>query len=280
MIIDARGRSFGSTITISNSQGKFRLENVTPGKYTVFLLPQPESSLRVEEGAFEIIDRDVEGLVVKTANGATLSGNILLENSDDKAVVAKLQTLSVNAYVESKGPSMGHRASISSDGSFHLIGLETGMARISLGARDGLFKGFTVSRIERDGMVQTDGILIRAREEITGVRLVVSYGTASIRGVVRAENGTLPADARIFIRVTKAGEATSTIRPPLVDARGHFILEGLAGGTYDFFVTVFTPGRQRGPQPVAKQQVTVADGALTEVTITVDLDQKTTPQSP
>jgi hypothetical protein len=280
MIIDARGRSFGSTITISNSQGKFRLENVTPGKYTVFLLPQPESSLRVEEGAFEIIDRDVEGLVVKTANGATLSGNILLENSDDKAVLAKLQTLSVNAYVESEGPSMGHRASISSDGSFHLIGLETGMARISLGARDGLFKGFTVSRIERDGMVQTDGILIRAREEITGVRLVVSYGTASIRGVVRAENGTLPADARIFIRVTKAGEATSTIRPPLVDARGHFILEGLAGGTYDFFVTVFTPGRQRGPQPVAKQQVTVADGALTEVTITVDLDQKTTPQSP
>jgi hypothetical protein len=279
-ILDARGRSFGNTITISNSQGEFRLENVTPGKYTVFLLPQPESSLRVDEGAFEIIDRDVEGLVVKTANGATLSGNILLENSDDKAVLAKLQTLSVNAYVESETPSMGHRATISSDGSFHLSGLETGTARISLATRDSLFKGFSVSRIERDGIIQPDGILIKAREEIIGVRLIVSYGNASIRGVIKAENGTLPADARIFIRVGKAGEATSTIRPPLVDARGHFILEGLAGGTYDLVTTVFTPGRQRGPQPVAKQQVTVTDGAVTEVTITIDLDQKTSPQSP
>jgi hypothetical protein len=124
------------------------------------------------------------------------------------------------------------------------------------------------------------GIQIKESEEITGVRLVVSYGTASIRGVVKLENGTLPADARIFIRVTKVGEATSTSRQPAVDARGHFILEGLPGGTYDFVTTVYTPGSQRRPPPVANQQVTVPDGVVTEVTITFDLDQKISPQSP
>ena len=281
MIIDSRGRSFGGGATISSRLGEFRLENLIPGKYVVFLMPQqPESSLRVNEGAFEVVDRDVEGLVIKTAKGATLAGNIFLENSDDKAVRAKLSQLGVEVHVESEGPGFGHRATIGSDGSFRLSGLEAGTAHISLGARDDLLKGFSVSRIERDGIAQTTGIQIKAGEDITGVRLVVSYGTASIRGAVKLENGTLPAGARIFIRVTKAGEATSTIPPPAVDARGHFVLEGLPGGTYDFVTTVYTPGSQRRSLPVAKQQVTVPDGVVTEVTITVDLDQKTSPQSP
>ncbi|MDQ2974313.1 MAG: carboxypeptidase regulatory-like domain-containing protein [Acidobacteriota bacterium] len=277
MTIDSRRRSFGGGTTISNRQGEFRLENLTPGKYMVFLLPQPESSLRVVEGAFDIIDRDVEGVVVKTANGATLSGNILLENSDDKAVLAKLPQLRVEAYVESDGPGFDHRATISADGSFRLSGLETGKAYISLAAPDrGILKGFSVSRIERDGIAQTDGILVSPREEVTGIRLIVSYGNASIRGVVKAETGDLPTNARIFLRSTKAGETMSHIQPPVVDARGHFMLDGLVGGTYDLVITVVVPGRQRG-QWEAKQQVTVAEGVVTEVTITVNLDQKTSP---
>ena len=277
MIFDTRGRSFGGTTTISNRQGEFRLENLTPGKYMVFLLQQPESSLRVEEGAFEIIDRDVEGLVVKTANGATLSGTIFLEDSDDKAVLAKLVQLRVDAHIESGGPGFGHMATINADGSFRLSGLGIGKAYIFLATPDrGILKGFTVSRIERDGIVQTDGILVSPREEITGIRLVVRYGTASIRGIVKAETGDLPTNARIFLQATKAGETMAHIPPPMVDARGHFMLEGLAAGTYDLAITVLGQGKQRG-QWEAKQQVTVANDVLTEVTITVNLDQKTSP---
>jgi hypothetical protein len=274
LVVNSQRRSFGNSNTTTNKQGEFKLENLAPGKYGFFVFPQPESSLRLHDVPFEIIDRDVEGVVVKTAKSATLSGSIALENSDDKALFAKLLKLRIDAYVESEGPSFGHRGSINADGSFRITGLETGKARLSLGSQDReSLKGFSISRVEREGTPQTEDIVIREGEDIHGVRIVVSFGSASIRGVVKVENGTLPADARVFIRATKVGETNPGMRPPHVDARGHFIFEGLSGGTYDLVASVFTPGRQRGPPPSTSLQVIAPEGEVTEVTITVNLDQ-------
>jgi len=173
---------------------------------------------------------------------------------------------------------MGHTASISFDGSFFLNGLESGAAYLSLGAQDrNLLKGFTVSRIERDGIAQPRGIEIKTGDQITGVRIVVNYGSATVHGIIKGENGELPAGARFFVQVTKAGERTG-IRPPQVDSRGHFIMDGLPGGLYYFVVTLVGPSPGRMPRPTAKQQVNIIDGVVNEVTITLDLNQK--PGSP
>lgn len=57
------------------------------------------------------------------------------------------------------------------------------------------------------------------------VRIVVSYGTATLRGVVKLENGSLPPEGRIFARLVRPGEnlGLSMMQPPQVDARGQFI---------------------------------------------------------
>jgi hypothetical protein len=281
LVLNSQRRSFVNSYTTSNKQGEFKLENLAPGKYGIFINPQAEGSARVIDNPFEIIDRDVEGVVIKTAKSATLSGSIVLENSEDKVLFARLLKLRIDAYVETEGPSFGHRGAINPDGSFRITGLETGKARLSLGAQEReLLKGFSISRVERDGTPQTEDIVIRDGEDIHGVRIVVVFGSASIRGVIKVENGTLAADARIFIRATKVGENNSSMRPPQVDARGHFLIDGLSGGTYDLVVNVFTPGRQRGSPPTASIQVIAPEGEVTEVTLTVNLEQKAPSQSP
>ena len=281
---DEGRRSFGGPGATSNSQGEFRLENLTPGKYAIFLLPQQDSDQRSEPVAFEILDQDVSGLVVRTSKGAaSLAGTVVLENSDDEAVFARLMQLRIQGYVQNsnQSPVMGHTATITPDGSFLLKGLEPGSAYISLVSGDrSLMKGFTVSRTERDGIVQARGIEVKNGDQITGLRLVVSYGNAIVHGVVKLENGTLPAGARIFVQVAREGEARSNIRPPQVDSRGHFMMEGLPGGLYNFEANVYVPGASGRPRPPVKQQVNVQDGVVNEVTITVDLNPNPGPPSP
>jgi hypothetical protein len=283
LIVDQQRRSYVSANIISNSLGEFRVENLTPGKYGIFVQPQPDSDVRSEAVTFDILDQDVSGLVVKTSKGgASLAGSVVIENTDDRTVLATLAQLRVQGYIQNQAgsPSMGHTASISFDGSFFLNGLESGAAYLSLGAQDrNLLKGFVVSRIERDGIVQPHGIEIKTGDQITGVRMVVSYGSATVHGIIKVENGELPARARFSVQVTKAGERTG-IRPPQVDARGHFIMDGLPGGLYDFIVTVVGMAPGRSPWSFAKQQVNIIDGVVNEVTITLDLSQKPAPPAP
>ncbi len=283
LIIDQQRRTYVSASIVSNSLGEFRAENLPPGKYGIFVQPQQDSDVRSDWVTFDILDQDANGLVVKTSKGgASLAGSVVLENTDDKTVLVTLTQLRVQGYVQSQvgSPSMGHNSTINFDGSFFLNGLESGTANLSLGAQDrNLLKGFTVSRIERDGIVQPRGIEIKTGDQITGVRMVVNYGSATVHGIIKGENGELPSGARFFVQVTKAGERTG-IRPPQVDSRGHFIMEGLPGGLYYFVVTLVGPSPGRTPRPTAKQQVNITDSVVNEVTITLDLGQKPGPPAP
>jgi hypothetical protein len=54
-----------------------------------------------------------------------------------------------------------------------------------------------------------------------------------------------------------------------VDARGHFLIEGLPGALYELSVYISFPGAK--PRPPVKQQVILQDGIVTDVTVSVDL---------
>ena len=66
-------------------------------------------------------------------------------------------------------------------------------------------KGFSIARMERDGVVATRGIEVKDGEQVTGVRVVLSYGSATLRGVVVLDNGPLPAGTRVSIQTRKTG---------------------------------------------------------------------------
>lgn len=272
IVVDGNNSSSygGGTGARTDSQGEFRLEKLPPGKYSVSIYPPPESDLRADPVTFDVLDQDVTGILIKSSMGASLSGVVVLEGSRDNSVLAALAQSHVSAYVrEGQNITSGRADRLKPDGSFRVGGLRAGTANFSLDAMRNV-KGITISRIERDGVVQPNGIQIQDAEHVTGIRIIVAYSNGSIRGVVKLENGTWPSSGRLMIQLTKPGDQTRNIRPVEADSRGHFLIEGLAAGNYELMVIAYAP-EWRGRPPTVKQNVSVADGAATDVTVTVDL---------
>jgi len=125
---------------------------------------------------------------------------------------------------------------------------------------------------QRDGVVQPRGLELNSGEpQVTGVKIFLRYGTGSVRGEVKIENGPLPAGARLMVWLKKPGETESSFRPYNPDLRGRFLIEGVSAGDYELRVQANVPRRE---SPAASQLVTVVEGAVSDVVITVDLKPK------
>ena len=56
--------SSSSTVGETNANGEFRLENVTPGRYTIFIEPAPGSDVPAAFLTVEVVDRDLTDLLI------------------------------------------------------------------------------------------------------------------------------------------------------------------------------------------------------------------------
>ena len=269
-----RGEFMPTPLT-SNSQGDFFAEGLIAGKYQIMFFQDLTADLRAESVTFEIIDQDLSDVVIKLSKGASVSGVVVVE-TENKTARQKLQQMRLMAYVPGSaevGGAYGRSGSsvISPDGSFRIGGLPAGTVNLSLNPMMMPYdlKGFAISRIERDGIV-LPRVEIREGENLAGLRVVLVYGNGTIRGVVKVENGTLSPDARMIVRLAKpGGEGLGGIRPSQVDARGLFLIEGIPTGNYEVTLTVFGAGVPPGLR--LKREVSVQDGVVSDVMITVDL---------
>jgi len=262
----------------SDSQGQFKIEGLSPGKYGISIESVPNSDLRADPVAFEIIDANVDGIVIKTVRGASVSGQIFLE-SDDKSIRSKLNQLALSANVnvnsQSSFRSYGKSVRIKPDLSFQIGGLQEGVVNFSVySLGGGTSSGVAISRIERDGLVQTSGVEVKDGEQVAGLKIFLNVNTGTIRGVVKTEHGELPPTARISLWLSNSGVEggrmqPQPMQPATVDSRGHFIVEGVAAGTYEVNANVFIPDARKSFS--AKQQVNVSDGVVSEVTLNIDL---------
>jgi hypothetical protein len=257
---------------VSNSRGEFVIEGLIPGKYAISTSQfQRSSDMNAEPLTFDITDQDIGGLTVRLNKGASLTGFIVLDN-EDKSLLSKLKEVQLRAF--SMVPSgVGHFATspIGPDGSFRLAGLPAGTINLMLGSiMNPVAKGFIIARVERDGVaVGSSRLEIKDGEQLTGVRVIVSFGTATIRGTVKLENGSLPEGAQIYMRLTKPGENLGSFRSGTADERGRFLIDGMPAGTYELATTI--TGTLSGPPRTVKREVTLQDGGVTELTITIDM---------
>ena len=268
---------FVNSVVTTNARGDFVVEGLIPGKYGTMMYSGEGIELRADTTTFEVIDQDVTGVVVKLSKGSVVSGVVVLE-SQDKAAQRLLAETLVRGYVSTApGYGVGTSSSIAADGSFRLSGLTNGTVNLSISGNVTPYppKGFSVSRIERDGILATR-IDVKDGEQVSGVKIFISYGTAVLRGVVKFENGSLPPGAGVFLRLSKPGESVSYIRPLQVDQRGNFLMEGIAPGQYELTAQIVGPN-VRALKPV-KREVILTDGAVTETTITIELGTPTNPQ--
>jgi hypothetical protein len=262
------------TSAVSNVQGDFIVEGLVSGKYGVMLFGNQDQEVRAESVMFDVVDGDVNGVTVRLMKASSISGVVVLEPEDKKAF-AKLSEFQLRSFVTAApGAVSAGQSTVSSigpDGSFRLGGLSPGQVNIWLTAQLGVNqpKGFNILRVEHNGTSMPRGIEIKDGDQLTGVRVIISYGTASIHGVVKLENGPLAEGTRMFARLFKPGTPPVGIGSVTIDARGQFLFEGIPAGVYEVSVTAFIQGAKT--PPTVKREVNVNDGVVNEVSITLDL---------
>ncbi|MDT4954558.1 MAG: hypothetical protein QOJ02_2696 [Acidobacteriota bacterium] len=263
---------------VTDDRGRFRLDGMIPGRYAAFVWTDAETGGYSDPVMFEIADGDVSGLELKLHRGATISGVAVIEGTTDRSVLAKLSQIRLGA-----GPAPSPQSqtlvapsfsssTIAPDGSFHITGVRAGKVRLYFSMYPPI-PGFTLARVERDGIASRE-IEVAPGAQVTGVRVVVEYGAGSIRGLVKLENGSLPEGLRMNVVARRLGDTNGTMnRGSQVDARGRFLIEGLATGEYEvsLFVYMVATGSRPRELPPVKQNVTVTSGVESEVNLTFDL---------
>jgi hypothetical protein len=257
----------------ANNQGEFMIETLLPGRYAVFVQPEPDADIFSEPVPFEIVDKNIDGLVIKTSIGASLAGRVVIEDAD-KTLIAKVSQMRLNVYVDSPGTAFPNwfSAAIKPDGSFYLRGLQPGTANINtVSASDPrLVKDLLILQTERDGIEQSRGIGMKAGEQITGLTVLVAKGTGVVSGEVQCVNGSLPAGAHVQVKVTRT-DKVNPLTATDADVRGRFRIERLPPGSYWLDVDAFLPFAPGRRPPSVRQQFNIASGSVTEITITFDL---------
>jgi protocatechuate 3,4-dioxygenase beta subunit len=260
--------------SVSDAKGGFTLDGLMPGRYAAFVWGEGESERYSEITTFDITEGDVTGLEIKMRRGSSISGVAVLEGTTDKAALAKLSqlTLAATTNIEGLAAPVFATARISPDGSFRVTGLRPGKVRLVIGTFPPI-PGFTLARVEREGVAQRE-IEVTAGAPVTNVRVVIEYGTGSVRGTVKYENGALPEGSRVVVNAHRRGDTQGAgFRGGQVDSRGRFLIEGLPMGDYELTLQAYTPGTPRRIAPV-KQSVTVTNGVQAEVSFTLDLNSK------
>ena len=259
----------------TNANGEFRLDNVLPGKYVLFIVPE-DSGVRGDNVSFEVVDRDVTDLAIKAGKAATVAGVVVFESGEESKPGFKFNQVVITGWVDGGSEqrfSGGFSKPVQSDGSFRIGDLRKGRVRFSLASPTRNDKQIQVVRVERDGVVQPSGLILKDGEQVTGLRLVLKFLTGAIHGQIKIEGDELPGTRMTvwinYLDDTRQGESHSIGNSsPQLDSRKRFTVEGLAAGTYEVNVAVFDPSRQ-DTNRVVQQQVTVVDNVASDVTITI-----------
>jgi len=260
----------------ADDRGEFSFDGFGPGHYIALVTSESYGgNFYGDPVNFEVVDHNVSGLELKAILGLSVSGVVVADGVMTKDLLRLLPGLRIFARVASGSTSQlstGGNSIVAPDGSFQVNGLRPGHLSIDAYASAPTYTRPAIVRIEHDGIGVSQGFDVQ--QAVSGLRVIINYGTGAIRGTVRLEGGASLADSRIYVNSKREGERDGT--GIVVDARGHFLIKNLAPGTYELTVQVGfgTPAFPLRPLPPQKQLVNVTDGSESEVTFIVDLKPK------
>ena len=271
----------GSKGERSNENGEFHLRGVLPGKFALLAAGGQDSEFYSDPVICEVQDGDVHGVEIKARQGGSISGVVVIEGTDDPAIlskVSKIQAAVINRSDQMRGPSS--RITVNPDGSFRAKGVRPGKNIFAM-VSDPELQGLIMSRVERDGVPvpQREGIEVVPGEQVSNVRLVYNYGILVIRGEVKIVGGTLPKNVGLYVRSSRINMPPSNGSD--IDTRGQFMIKNLAPGEYELslFHYISIPGEGQVDELLlkaisqVKQRVIVNTDSQPQVTLTLDLGQ-------
>ncbi|MBO0862825.1 MAG: carboxypeptidase regulatory-like domain-containing protein, partial [Chloracidobacterium sp.] len=270
----------------SAPNGEFRIFGALPGKYALIVPPEEGSGFVSDPVIFDISEGDATGLELKVRKGASISGVAVIEGTNDQKVLSKLSQVNLLAYIRPVSPDIpatpvGRRPfKINADGSFRIEGLQAGKATIMVMPTQEM-RGLRLGRTEYNGAPAPEGVEVDPGEQVTGVRLILVYGSLKLRGEVKIVGGAVPAGQRLYAQARTIDHATQNGQSAEVDARGQFVIENLTPGEYEVRVMPsYYPDDQRLSQEIMrrmslfKEKVVLSGADQQPITLVIDLSQK------
>ncbi len=274
------GGYIGGTPILSNSNGEFRIDGLSPNNYTAYVGNSGQSDSYSEPLNFEISNGDVSGLEIKIVQGGVISGVAIIEGAHDPSIQSQLTKIGLRAEGTTQeinslmmmlmaGGSVGN---INPDGTFRIGGIRPGMMRI-MALFDPGAKGLSLARIEHNG-AKINEINVESGAKITDVRLVFTYGTGVLEGRVQVKGEDLPTNIQMVVRVVPVEASFADFHlahQANVDARGQFIIEGLSQGSYRVGLLI---NGDAPNLPKVEQFVIISDNARQEIKLILDPSKK------
>jgi hypothetical protein len=280
---DGKSTGMAPNASRSDANGGFQI-SLPPGKYSLFG-GWSNGDYFTDPATIEVDDKDVSGVEIKARRGATISGVVMMEGAYDRAVLARLPSLTLSARRRSDdfGRTISRSARINPDGSFRINGLPPGKITFSLSGQLGPNK-FSILRLDRGGVSQGSQIEVGAGEQAQNLNVVLVYGVAAIRGQLKIIGGAAPSEIVVNVYVKKVGDESVNFTSQ-VDASGQFIIEGLTAGEYELRLSYSQRNYPAETDPQlrqtflqqlwqAKQTVSVGATGVTKVTFTFDLSRR------
>ena len=264
----------------ANAEGKFHLYGLMPGHYALQAIKDEKSRASSEPVSFDITQSNITDLEIKLRRapdaGGSISGTLVIEGTTDPAILAKRVGVTIAAYVLNREltSQQGSFGRVGADGSFKLEGVSTGTARIYPSYFPEL--GYLPLRVERDGVAQPNSIEIGPNEQITGMRVVATYGNGSINGRLQFEGGAKPSGICFYVHWRRAGETSNEVWISMdVDERGRFLIGHLPAGSYELeagWNAASLCGATEMPKlNEVKQTINVTNDSETSVTLVIKL---------
>ena len=175
----------------------------------------------------------------------------------------------------SEATPISSQAKLNADGTFLITGLRPGTVRFYVNYQS---RAFHLTRVERGGADVAKGFEIAAGEQVTGVRLSLTYGAGVVRGQVQFEGGTRPAGLRVVVAARRTDDPSHSYAANVeVDELGRFVMENLSAGEYELTLQPYSvtpnPGQRRASPE--RKLVNVPDSG--EVQVTFVFNQSTPP---
>jgi hypothetical protein len=256
----------------ADDRGEFSFSGFAAGHYSVYASSEYYGGNYYSDPVyFDVSDKDVTGIEIKTTSGLSVSGVVTAEGLSTKELLALVPGLSVSVSGNSSTGNqfrVGGRSAVGPDGSFQVEGLRPGAVSVFVARQRHPFVVPRIVRLERNGVPQSEKIDLQ--QSISGLRIVIDYGTGVVRGTVRFEGEASISDARMYVSCKREGARDGP--GTQVDSRGNFLISNLGEGAYEVTLQInaLTPRPSR-QIPIQKQLVKVANGAASEVNFVIDL---------
>ncbi len=266
----------------STAEGEFQIQGIPAGKYAIYAHTLPKRELFSDPLIYEITDSGIQGVELRIHRGASISGAVVIEGSNDRGVLSRLSQHQITGFQRLGSPTipLGDPTGLNADGSFHIRGLQSGKVMISIYVNPNS-GGFRVKRVERDGVPQPDGLEIAPGENLSNVRVIVEYGNLTLRGEVKIIGGKFPPNHWVIANATRLNESPPTPCAANVDTRGQFIFENLRPGEYEVRLVSlrYQPGEPLDESLLnlissVKQKVSIDGPNHAPITLVVDLSRK------